>query len=160
VTRVLAVLGYSDGKENGLHPICAARLARAAELARDGDLVVLSGWARRGSTRSEAELMRSVWTGASDSVVCDPQARTTAENAFAVAALARKHAAQEVLVVTSGWHAPRARFIFRSALKSSGARFDVVRARDRRRLAPALRELGRWPLVPVALVLARRRHPA
>ena len=156
MTRVLAVLGFSDGTGNGLHPICAARLARAAEIAQDGDLVLLSGWARRGSPASEAELMRSAWRGASASVVCDPLARTTAENAFVVAALARAHHAREVLVVTSGWHAPRARLVFRAALRASGARLDIVRARDRLRLRPALGELGRWPLVPFALALAGR----
>jgi uncharacterized SAM-binding protein YcdF (DUF218 family) len=159
VTRVLAVLGYSKGRGNGLHPICAARLARAAELAEDDDLVILSGWARRRSTLSEAELMRSAWRGASSSVVCDSLARTTAENAFAVAALARVHDADKVLVVTSSWHAPRARFVFRTALRNSGAQLDVVRVGDRRRLGPALRELGRWPLVPFALALARRSRP-
>jgi uncharacterized SAM-binding protein YcdF (DUF218 family) len=150
------VLGYSQGRTSELHPICAARLARAADLAGPADVVLLSGWARRGSASSEAELMRKAWRGASGSVVSDPRARTTAENAFAVAALARAHDVREVVVVTSAWHAPRARYIFRSAFRGSDTRVEVVAASDGRRLGARLGELWRWPGVPLAVVLARR----
>ena len=104
--------------------------------------------------------MRAAWRGACASVVCDPQARTTAENALAVAALARARDAREVLVVTSGWHAPRARFLFRRVLRVSGASVEVVAAADGRRIRPMLRELWRWPVVPFALALARRGRSA
>jgi uncharacterized SAM-binding protein YcdF (DUF218 family) len=154
--RIVAVLGYSDGRSEGLHPICAARLECAAELAAAGDLVVLSGWARRRSRLSEAELMRSAWPGPSASVVCDEAARTTAENARAVASLARRRGAREVLVVTSAWHAPRARLLFRAALRGSGVRVEVAPAGEDRPLRPTLGEAVRWPLVPLQLALARR----
>jgi uncharacterized SAM-binding protein YcdF (DUF218 family) len=143
-----------------LHPICAARLARAAELAGPDDVVVLSGWARRGSASSEAELMRQAWRGASASVVSDPHARTTAENAFAVAALARAHGVREVVVVTSAWHVPRARYIFRTAFRGSDTPVEVVAASDGRRPAARLGELWRWPGVPLAVALARRGRSA
>jgi len=41
--RVVAVLGYSGRDSSRLHPICAARLARAPELAGEGQPVILSG---------------------------------------------------------------------------------------------------------------------
>ena len=50
-TRVVVVLGYSDGARSELHPVCAARLARAAEVTTSDDVVVLSGWARSRHTR-------------------------------------------------------------------------------------------------------------
>ena len=56
--RVVVVLGYSDGGRGELHPVCAARLERAAEIATSEDVVVLSGWARVSGTHSEAALMR------------------------------------------------------------------------------------------------------
>ncbi len=44
--RVIVVLGYSDGAGDGLHPVCAGRVAYAARVATADDVVVLSGWAR------------------------------------------------------------------------------------------------------------------
>ncbi len=61
--RVVVVLGYSDGGCDVLHPVGAARLARAAEVSTEEDVVVLSGWARVAGTRSEAELMAAAWKG-------------------------------------------------------------------------------------------------
>ncbi len=159
MTRVLAVLGYSDRAADALHPECERRLTLAATLARPDDIVVLSGWARRGSPRSEAELMERRWSVDCALVVADPWARTTAENARFVAEVARRHAADEVLAVTSSWHAPRARLVFRATLRGAGVRVAVASRRDRRRLGRALAELARWPLVPLALALARRRRP-
>ena len=51
-TRVVVVLGYSHGGGDELHPVCAARLERAAEVATADDVVVLSGWARTYRTAS------------------------------------------------------------------------------------------------------------
>ena len=78
--RLVVVLGYSDGGTAELHPICAARLARAAELTTADDVVVLSGWARRAGSPPEAQLMRAAWRGPAREVVVDPDARTTVEN--------------------------------------------------------------------------------
>ena len=77
--RVVVVLGYSNGDGDGLHPVCAARLERAAEVATAEDVVVLSGWARVPHGVSEAELMRAAWRGNAREVVVDPDARTTVE---------------------------------------------------------------------------------
>ena len=79
-TRLVVVLGYSDRGCEGLHPICAARLERAADVTTEDDVVVLSGWARLPDTQSEAELMRDAWRGAAREVVVDPDARTTVDN--------------------------------------------------------------------------------
>ena len=154
--RVVAVLGYSNGRAGGLHPICAARLRRAVEVATEVDVVVLSGWARGRSELSEAELMRGTWPEGSGRVVCDPLARTTAENAVQVAAIASELAVGEVVLVTSDWHAPRARLLFRAALRGSGSRVEVVPVSSGRPWRCVLGEVWRWPLVPVQLALARR----
>lgn len=154
--RVVAVLGYSDGRDEGLHRVCASRLEHAAALARPEDLVVLSGWARRRGRPSEAELMLRAWPGVRDRVVCDHDARTTAENAAHVAALARSFAADEIVIVTSGWHARRATAFFRLLLRGTGVRVSATfphEPRSRRRMA---RELVRWPLVPVQALRVRR----
>ena len=45
-TRLVAVLGFSDGRTTGLHPVCAARLARAEREVRAEDVVLFTGWAR------------------------------------------------------------------------------------------------------------------
>jgi uncharacterized SAM-binding protein YcdF (DUF218 family) len=109
--RLVAVLGYSVRGDAGIHAICARRLAHAETLADGADLVVLSG---------EAELMREAWRGPDVDLEFDPRARNTAGNAVGVAAAARTLGATEVVLVTSRWHAPRAAFLLRAALRGSG----------------------------------------
>ncbi len=151
------MLGYSDGREGALHPVCAARLARAAEVTTDDDVVVLSGWARRPGQEAEAELMAASWTGAAAEVVVDPVARTTVENAVNAVDDVRRVGAREVVVVTSSWHAPRARAVFRWLLRSSGVRVRSV-SPPGGSVRAFLRELPLWLLLPAQLAAARGRR--
>jgi hypothetical protein len=103
--RLVAVLGYSGGGSDELHAICETRVRHAERIVRDDDAVLLSG---------EADAMHGVWNG--HEVLLDPHARNTRENAKGVAAAARRLGAEEVVVVTSKWHAFRARVLVRAAL--------------------------------------------
>jgi uncharacterized SAM-binding protein YcdF (DUF218 family) len=136
--------------------VCAARLARAAELSTDADVVVLSGWSRVAGTRSEAELMARAWRGRAAELVVDPDARTTAENAANALDDIHRVDADEVVVVTSGWHAPRARAAFRWLLRGRGIRLRTASPAGRS-VRATLRELGLWPVLPGQLYRARRR---
>jgi uncharacterized SAM-binding protein YcdF (DUF218 family) len=155
VTRLVVVLGYSNGDGSGLHPLCAARLTRAAQVATADDVVVLSGWARSPGAHPEAALMRAAWQGEAREVVVDPDARTTVENlANAVNDVLRVRAG-EVVVVTSSWHAARATAAMRWLLRGRGIEVRAesppgtsTRAR--------LRELLLWPLLPFQLWAAGR----
>jgi uncharacterized SAM-binding protein YcdF (DUF218 family) len=152
--RLVAVLGYSTWRGGPLHPICADRL-RTAELAAEGaDAVLLTGWSRRRQQPSEAELMREAWSGPDVPLVVDGDARTTAGNLRAVSALARKLDAEEVVLVTSSWHARRARLLARAVLPS-GVRLSVVTPSPSRPPRLIARELV-W-LLPSRLALRRRR---
>lgn len=154
--RVVVVLGYSAGGHVTLHPVCAERLARAAEVATETDVVVLSGWSRDGVAEPEALLMRRAWTGRAAEVVVDPVARTTVENAlFAVDDVVRT-GAREVVVVTSAWHAARARAAFRLALLGRGVHVSSAAAPAPAAPRQRLRELALWPLLPLQLWSARR----
>jgi uncharacterized SAM-binding protein YcdF (DUF218 family) len=162
--RVIVVLGYSDGGRGELHPIGAARLARAGEVATEEDVVVLSGWARIPGTRSEAELMAAAWRGRSRELVVDPDARTTVGNAVNALNDIRRVRAREVVVVTSRWHAPRAKAAFRLLLYRSGIRVVAAFPPEPRDARASLRELPLWALLPAQLWHARkpwgaRRHP-
>jgi uncharacterized SAM-binding protein YcdF (DUF218 family) len=114
--RVIAVLGYSGGRSDGLDPVCAQRLRHAEAVAADADAVVLTGSGRRQEGAGEAELMREAWRGPAIPLVSDGAARNTAENAAAIAAAATELGADEVVVVTSRWHALRAGLLVRAAL--------------------------------------------
>lgn len=153
--RLIVVLGYSDGRSRELHPICAARLARAAELAGERDAVLLSGWSRRPGGTAEAELMRRAWRGPATALHCDEDARITAENAAHAAAHARELGVGEVVVVTSGWHRPRARILFGSLLPNLAV--TVVGVPAARTPRVLLREAAVFPLVPFQIARARRR---
>ena len=108
MTRVVVVLGYSSGAGAELHPVCASRLARAADVATGDDVVVLSGWARVPHLAPEAELMRAAWRGSAREVVVDPDARTTVENMANALNDVLRVGAKEVVVVTSAARSSRA----------------------------------------------------
>jgi hypothetical protein len=109
-------LGYSGRRGDALHDICAARLRHAEQLVDDADAVLLSGWGRRRNGSGEVELMRAAWDGGDVPLIADATARSTVDNAVGVAAAARRLGATEVTVVTSRWHALRARTLVRAAL--------------------------------------------
>ena len=154
--RVVVVLGYSDGGAGALHPVGAARLARAASVATGDDVVVLSGWARVPGTRSEAELMAAAWSGRARELVVDPDARTTVGNAANALDDIRRVGAREVVVVTSRWHAARAKAAFRLLLRGSGVRVAAAFPDEPRNPRAALRELPLWLLLPVQIASAGR----
>lgn len=142
----------------GLHPVCRARVEEAARRARPGDVVVLSGWARTPGGRSEAALMREAWPGPADGLVLDDGAAHTAQNAAHVARIAREAGADEVLVVTSRWHARRAAVAFRALLRGSGVRVEVAGADGPGGVRARAREAVVWPAFGVQLARARRRR--
>jgi uncharacterized SAM-binding protein YcdF (DUF218 family) len=156
-TRVVVVLGYSDGGLGELHPECAARLDRAAEISTEEDVVVLSGWARVAHTSSEAELMRAAWRGAAREVVVDPDARTTVENLANALTDVLRVGAREAVIVTSSWHAPRAKAALRWLLRHTGIKVRSAVADTPRSLGASLRELPLWLLLPFQLWTAGRK---
>ena len=155
--RVVAVLGYSSRRADGLHPVCAERLVHARDLAHGALALVLSGYARRPHSPSEAELMRDAWADLDVDLVCDPDARSTAENVANVVATARRLGADELVVVTSRWHRPRARVFLWAATRGTGLRLSVEAPRGRLPLSLVARELGCVALLPLELLRARRR---
>lgn len=142
--RVVAVLGYSRKRDRGLHRICAERLAHAQGLAAGARAVVLSG-------TPEAELMRAAWTGPEVELICDPDSRSTAQNAANVAAAARALGAEELVVVTSHWHRARVRLLLAWALRRSGIRLRVEAPSGRRPPLLVARELVCFALLPFQL---------
>ena len=156
--RVVAVLGYSGRDTSKLHPICAGRLARAQELAGDGETVILSGWARHPAGTFEADLMRGAWSAPGVVFVSDRTAGTTAGNAANVAAAAEALGASELVVVTSRWHRRRAGILFRSALRGRPVQLLVEGAPGPRPPAVLAREVVCLAFVPFQLMRVRRRR--
>jgi uncharacterized SAM-binding protein YcdF (DUF218 family) len=155
-TRLIAVCGYSDGRGEGLHAICARRLRRAEEEALPSDVIFLTGWSRGKSRPSEAEEMARSWAVPCRRIVVDPEARSTLANAVAVARLVRRLEADDVLLVTPSWHARRARALLRAALRGTSSRVEVATSDERPSSSTRLRELGCWLLVPFTSLVAGR----
>lgn len=155
--RVVAVLGYSTWRCKDLHPVCARRVVRAEELAGGARAVILSGWARRSKVKPEAELMRAAWRGPDVALVCDPDARTTVGNAANVAATVSELDADELVVVTSGWHRRRARRLVQAALPDRTVRISVEGADGPRSPVLLARELACLALLPIQVSRVRRR---
>ena len=154
--RLVAVLGYSEGRTTNLHPVCAARLARAARVVRPDDAVLFSGWARRRSASPEADLMARAWTSPARKVMLDRNARSTVGNALGVARAARRVRAQEVVLVTSGWHGRRAYALTRAALFRSRTKVTMATTDEFATPTARLRELACWTLLPLLAVVAAR----
>lgn len=140
--RLVAVLGYSRRRSDGMHDVCAERLRHAESL--DADAVLLSG---------EAELMQPSWNGGQVQLLSDGAARNTRQNAAGIADAARRLGADEVVVVTSRWHAFRARTLVRAALP----RVPVTSSSPPGRPPPALlaRELACLAVLPYQLLRLR-----
>jgi uncharacterized SAM-binding protein YcdF (DUF218 family) len=156
MTRLVAVLGYSDGACATLHPVCGARLARATAETRPDDVVLFSGWARDGNGASEADLMAASWNGSGRVRLVDREARTTLGNALAIARATREVGAEEVVLVTSRWHARRAAVLARAALAGTTATVRVAAADEPPSAPRRLREAVSWLVVPVLAAIAAR----
>ena len=155
--RLIAVLGYSERSGGTLHPVCAARLARAErEVVGPGDIVVLSGWAKRGAGVTEAELMARAWTGDPRRVILDCGARSTAGNAVGIARTVRRAGAREVVLVTSGWHARRAAVLVRAALADPSVNVTLATTDEPGGFRARVREVACWPAVPFLAIRAAR----
>jgi len=133
-----------------LHPICAQRLAHAALIATEHDVVVLSGWAPVAGARTEAALMAEAWAGRAGQLVIDPDAQSTVGNATNALDDVHRVGASHVVVVTSPWHAPRAAVIFRWCLRNTGATI-VTAAAPGGGIREWLGELPRWIVLPLQL---------
>ena len=155
MSRLVAVLGYSDGSGSELHPVCAARLERAAGEATPDDAVLFSGWARHGLPTAEADLMAASWTAPVRAKLVDRGARTTLGNAIGVGKAARRLGVEEVVLVTSRRHACRAALLVWASLRGSRASVRVVPVEDPD-VPATLRELAAWAAAPVLAVVAAR----
>jgi DUF218 domain len=156
MSRLVAVLGYSDGSAAELHPVCAARLACARAEARADDVVLFSGWARKGLPTAEADLMASSWSTPARARLVDRGARTTLGNAIGIGRAARRLDVDEVVLITSRWHARRAALLVRASLRGSNATVRVVAAEEPSVGPRSVRELAAWALVPILTVVAAR----
>ena len=143
--RLVAVLGYSRRRFDGIHDVCADRLRHAEQL--DADTVLLSG---------EAELMHAAWRGPDVALVSDGTARNTRQNAVGVAEVAGRLGATEVVVVTSRWHAFRARVLVRAALRGQGIPVRSSSPSSRLPLALLVRELACLAMLPYQVLSLRR----
>jgi uncharacterized SAM-binding protein YcdF (DUF218 family) len=153
--RLVAVLGYSARRSDGLHAVCAARLRHAERLAADGDTVLLSGWARRRNGAGEAELMRTAWNGPDVKLIAEGTARNTRENAAGVAETARRLGANEIVIVTSRWHAFRARTLVRAVLREPIVRVQTSSPAGRASVRLVGREFACLAALPLQLIRLR-----
>jgi uncharacterized SAM-binding protein YcdF (DUF218 family) len=154
--RLVAVLGYSARRPDGLHCVCAERLRHAQQLAAGTDIVLLSGWARRRNGDGEAELMRMAWQGADVRLIADATARNTMENAVRVAETARRLGAGEIVVVTSRWHAFRAQTLVRAVLREPKVLVQTSSPAGRPPATLFVRELACLAALPLQLIRVRR----
>jgi hypothetical protein len=111
--------------------------------------VILSG---------EAALMSAAWSGPDVALVCDAEARSTADNARNIARAALALGAEELVVVTSRWHGLRTSLLLKAALRGTGIRFTLALPDGPRPSLLLARELACLALLPVQLrrALVRR----
>jgi uncharacterized SAM-binding protein YcdF (DUF218 family) len=102
--------------------------------------------------------MADAWTTPARARLIDRGARTTLGNAIGIARAARGVRADEVVLVTSRWHARRATTLVRAALLGTKTTVRVATVRGSLTTGRGLREVASWTIVPLlALVAARSR---
>lgn len=100
--------------------------------------------------------MREAWGGPDVTLLDDTKAHNTKENARGVAETARSIGASEVVVVTSSWHAFRARTLVKGALWRSDVPVRSESPTGRPPVTLLVRELVCLAALPVQLVRLRR----
>jgi len=121
-----------------------ADLVRAAERIADDtivDVVVFTGWARRGGL-TEAEQMHAGWRGPEVELVLEPTASSTAENATRTLPLLLERSVKRALVVCAPLHRYRTRFFFTRLYGVYGIEVELRVARTRRSVGALLWEVG------------------
>ena len=121
-----------------------ADLVRAAErIAAETsvDVVVFTGWARRGGL-TEAEQMHEGWRGPDVELVLESTASSTAENAVRTLPLLLERNVKRAVVVCAPLHRYRARFFFTRLYGAYGIEVELRVARTRRSVGALLWELG------------------
>ncbi len=105
---------YPDLNTNAGRVVHTARLYQAGRVSR----IIISGgnypWGPK--SLSEAELIADLlieWGVSRDDILLETESRNTRENAINTAALVRQHRIGSTLLVTSGFHMPRAIATFR-----------------------------------------------
>jgi uncharacterized SAM-binding protein YcdF (DUF218 family) len=125
----------------------AERLARAQPV----EAVVFTGRSR-GRGPSEAEQMRSLWSGPDVELVVEPTASVTAENAVRTLPLLLERGIERAIVVCAPLHLFRARFFFSRLYGQRGVEsaFHVAR------MVPGPRAFA-WELVAVPVLRRQLR---
>ena len=106
VAAATDVVPYPELYASADRAIMAVRLFRAGK----APIVIPTGG---GAPKAEKPLLESLGVPES-SIVCEDEARDTAENASKTLAILRQRGCKRALVVTSAWHLPRAMMLFRA----------------------------------------------
>ena len=96
--------------------------------------------------------MHAAWEGPDVQMLLDTNARNTAGNAAAVARIARELGADEVVLVTSRWHARRAGLLARAGLRGTGIPVSTSSPDDSPPMRHRVRELAALVWAPVQAV--------
>jgi uncharacterized SAM-binding protein YcdF (DUF218 family) len=119
-------------------------LVRAAEgIAAETtvDVVVFTGWARRGGL-TEAEQMHAGWRGPEVELVLEPTASSTAQNAARTLPLLLERSVERAVVVCAPLHVYRTRFFFTRLDGAYGIDAELRVAHTRRSVGALIWELG------------------
>ena len=138
MTRTAVVVPGHHGPER------LADLVRAAErivVETNADVVVFTGWARRGGM-TEAEQMHEGWRGPGVELVLESTASSTAENAARTLPLLLERSVKRALVVCAPLHRYRTRFFFTRLYGAYGIDVELRVARTRRSAGALFWELG------------------
>jgi uncharacterized SAM-binding protein YcdF (DUF218 family) len=123
---VIVVLGAKPLPDGTGVPAMNRRVRRAVRLFHDGaaNFLLMSG-GRNGHSTPEAELMRALAVKEGvpeENIVLESKSTRTLENALFSIKIMKKRGWSRILVVTDGFHLPRALFTFRGfGVKATGS---------------------------------------
>jgi uncharacterized SAM-binding protein YcdF (DUF218 family) len=137
VRTAIVVPGHHEGDRCVLLVREAERVAEAAA----ADVVVFTGYARRGG-ESEADQMRAAWRGRDVELVVEPTASSTVENASRTLPVLLARGIRRAIVVCAPLHLYRTRFFFTRLYGTYGIETEFRLAAMRRTIGALVWELG------------------
>jgi len=139
---VIVVIGHQNDIKGELSTIAEARIATGIQLWTDGRAPYIMLTSGRGKSFNPTSKAHAQWAKeellkklplSPKRVITETKSRSTIENALRAQSIIDKRKWKKIIVVTSGYHMPRTKMIFRSIFKEDKYTLEFVKAKGKMR---------------------------
>lgn len=136
---VIVVIGHQNDIKGELSPIAEARISQGIQLWSDGRAPYIMLTSGRGKSFNPTSKAHAQWAKeellkklplSPKRVITETKSRSTIENAIHVKKIVDKHKWEKVIIVTSGYHIPRTKMIFKRIFNDKKYTLEFVKVRS------------------------------